>query len=158
MLKTVIISLFLFASSAAALEARAQTVKTWVDEEGVTHYSDQAPVEDGTEIKEIDLPDAGVSEYESKSVNERINKQLQQLEQDRKAREQEVEAGKKAREVEEALEREPIVGEEKKKKKDRTHDYTGPFPKPPPGPFPEKYPKLPTPINPVPVNPDNQSN
>ncbi|HKJ52631.1 MAG TPA: DUF4124 domain-containing protein [Gammaproteobacteria bacterium] len=159
MLKTVIISLFFFALSAAAIEARAQTVKTWVDEQGVTHYSDQAPAEDGARVKEIEVPEATVNEFESETVNERINKQLQQLEKDREAREQEAEANKKARDVEKAMERTPIVGEEKKQKKSSNRNYSGPYPKPPPGPFPEKYPRLPSLPNPVvPVNPDNQSN
>jgi hypothetical protein len=159
MLKTVIISLSLFALTAAAFEARAQTVKTWVDDEGVTHYSDQAPAEDGARVKEIELPEATVNEFESEAVNERINRQLQQLEKDRKAREQEAETSKKAREVERSLQRTPIVGEEKKEKKGSNRNYSGPYPKPLPGPFPEKYPRLPSLPKPVaPVNPDNQSN
>ena len=160
MLKIIIISLALFVLGVAALEAHAQTVKTWVDEEGVTHYSDQEPPGDGADVKEIQVPDASVSEFESENVTERLNKQLQQLEKDRKAREQEAEASKKARDVEEALEREPIEGVEKKKKSDRTHDYDykGPYPKPRPGPFPEKYPKLPESMKQNPLNPENQSN
>ncbi|MGD8839389.1 MAG: DUF4124 domain-containing protein [Gammaproteobacteria bacterium] len=157
MLKTVIISISLFALGAAALEAQAQTVKKWVDEEGVTHYSDQGPAEKGAEVKEIEVPDASVTEFESESVNERINKQLQQLEQDRKVREQEAEERKKARDVEEALEREPIEAE-KKRDKNNSRGYKGPYPKPLPGPFPEKYPRLPNTINPNPVNPENMSN
>ena len=47
MLKIIIISISLIALSAVALEAHAQTVKKWVDEEGVTHYSDQGPAEKG---------------------------------------------------------------------------------------------------------------
>lgn len=157
MLKIIIISISLIALSAVALEAHAQTVKKWVDEEGVTHYSDQGPAEKGAEVKEIEVPDASVTEFESESVNERINKQLQELEKDRKAREQEAEANKKARQVEEALEREPIEAETKKKK-DKSRVYKGPYPKPPPGPFPEKYPRLPDSMNPKSINPENMSN
>ena len=159
MLKIIIISLALFVLGVAALEAHAQTVKTWVDEEGVTHYSDQEPPGDGADVKEIQVPDASVSEFESENVTERLNKQLQQLEKDRKAREQEAEASKKAREVEKALQRNPIEAEEKREKKNSNRNYRGPYPQPLPGPFPEKYPRLPGYPNPVvPVNPDNQSN
>lgn len=159
MIKSIITAIFLVVPIAAAIEARAQTVKTWVDDQGVTHYSDQKPVEDGAEIREIELPEAAVTEFESESVNQRINKQLQQMEKDRKAREQEAEASKRARAVEKALEREPIVAGEKKKNKDRDRDYSGPFPKPLPGPFPEQYPRPRSLGNPsAPANPVNQGN
>lgn len=157
MIKIAISSLLLFVALGGPSAVRAQTVNTWVDEEGVTHFSDQKPA-DGAAVEEIEVPEASVTEFESEDVNERINRQLQQLEQDRMAREQEAEARKKARAVEEALEREPIVGEEKKKKKDRDRSYDGPFPKPLPGPFPEQYPRQRGPTLPSPPNPANQSN
>jgi hypothetical protein len=157
MIKIAISSLLLFVALGGLSAVRAQTVNTWVDEEGVTHFSDQKPA-DGAAVEEIEVPEASVTEFESEDVNERINRQLQQFEQDRMAREQEAEARKKARAVEEALEREPIVGEEKKKKKDRDRSYDGPFPKPLPGPFPEQYPRQRGPTLPSPPNPANQSN
>lgn len=157
MIKFTAAILLLFVALSAASAARAQTVNTWVDDEGVTHYSDQKPVDDGAEVREIEVPEGSVSGFESEDVNERINRQLQQLEQDRLAREQEAEERKRARAVEEALEREPIVADEKKKK-DRDRDYRGPYPKPPPGPFPEQYPRPRGPTVPSPANPANQGN
>ena len=132
--------------------ADAQTVKKWVDEEGVTHYSDRLPADDGGKIEEIEIPPAPVSEYDSEEVNQRLKKQLKELEEAREAREQEAEAAKKARELEQSLEREPVVEKDKKKKKDRDRPYSGPYPKPLPGPFPEQYPRQrgpATPENPI---------
>jgi hypothetical protein len=158
MIKYTATTLLLLVALSAVSGAGAQTVNTWVDDEGVTHYSDQKPVDDGAEVREIKVPEGSVSEFESEDVNERINRQLQQLEQDRLEREQEAEERKRARAVEEALEREPIVADEKKKKKDRDRDYKGPYPKPPPGPFPEQYPRQRGPTVPSPPNPANQGN
>jgi hypothetical protein len=141
MIKFAVTTMFLLVSLCVFSGARAQTINTWVDEEGVTHYSDQKPAGQGSEVKEIEVPKSSVSEFESEAVNERINRQLQKLEQDRKAREQQAEEQKRAKTAEEALEREPIVVEEKKKKKDKDRDYSGPYPKPLPGPFPEQYPR-----------------
>jgi hypothetical protein len=122
-------------------QTHAQTIKKWVDEEGVTHYSDREPVNDGAEVRDIEIQPEELDDFESDKVNERINRQLQQMQEDREAREREAEAAEKARAAEESLRREPIVGEEKKKNKDRDRNYRGPFPKPLPGPFPEKYPR-----------------
>jgi len=119
----------------------AQTVKKWVDEEGVTHYSDQEPVGGEAEVKDIETPEGSVTEYESEAVDKRIQKQLQQLEQDREAREQAAEEKERARAIEEAIEREPLVVEEtKKKNKEGRSRPGGPFPRPPPGPFPTPRP------------------
>jgi regulator of protease activity HflC (stomatin/prohibitin superfamily) len=128
----------------AAIEVHAQTVHKWVDEEGVTHYSDLKPANDGAEVREIEIPAAPVSGYDSKKVTERINKQVQQMQQEREAREREREAvaAEKARAADEALKREPIVGEKKKKDRNSNRNYWGPFPKPLPGPFPERIPRL----------------
>ena len=157
--KSITTLILLLASISTATGLRAQTVNTWVDDDGVTHYSDQKPAGDDTGIKQIEVPEAAVTGFESETVNERINKQLQQLEQDRVAREREAEARKRTKAVEEALEREPIVAGEEKKKKDRDRDYSGPYPKPPPGPFPEQFPRPRGPANPSgPVNPANQGN
>lgn len=141
------LTLILLALLIAPCGAQAQTVKKWVDEDGVTHYSDQKPAGDEAEVKEIEIPKGAISEFESQEVNERVNNVLQQMEQDRKAREAEAAEQKKARDAEKAKEREPIV-EEKKKKKDRDRSYDGPYPKPPPGPFPEKYPRQRGPVAP----------
>ena len=140
--KSVTTAILLFAISLVAIEANAQTVKKWVDDEGVTHYSDQKPVDEEAEIKEIEMPEAAVTKFESEEATERIKKQLQQMEQDRRAREQEAEAKERAKTIEEALERDPIVAEEKKKKKKKGSGYEGPYPKPPPGPFPKQFPDV----------------
>lgn len=131
----------LFGLSFVALPAYAQTVKTWVDEDGVTHYSDQKPSGDEAEVKEVEVPKANVTEFETEEANERIQKQLQQMEQDRKAREEAAQAKERARAIEEAIEREPLEAEEKKKKK-KGRSYDGPYPKPPPGPFPRPRPGI----------------
>ena len=122
--------------------AQAQTVKKWVDEQGVTHYSDQRPVEGEAGVEEIPVPDAGVTGFDADAANQRIQKQLQQIEQDRLARERELEQKKEAEALDEALEREPMVVEEKKKKKDGKgfgQKYKGPYPKP----ISERLPKPP---------------
>ena len=140
-----------FSTAFAVHEADAQTIKKWVDEDGVTHYSDRLPADDGGKIEEIEIPPAPVSEYDSEEVNQRLKKQLKELEEAREAREQEAEAAKKARDLEQSLEREPVV-EKDKKKKDRDRPYSGPYPKPLPGPFPEQYPRQrgpATPENPI---------
>ncbi len=114
--------------------AQAQTVKKWVDEQGVTHYSDQRPVEGEAGVEEIPVPEAGVTEFDADDANQRIQKQLQQIEQDRLARERELEQKKKAKALGEALEREPIEAAEDKKKKDEGRGfrdrYKGPYPMP----------------------------
>jgi hypothetical protein len=133
-----------------ALEVQAQTVNKWVDDKGVTHFSDQKPAGSEADVSEIEIPKGSVSEFDAQEVNERVNSVLQQLEQDRKAREAEAAARTRAREEERAFEREAVV-EEKKKKKDRNRPYYGPYPKPPPGPFPEQYPRQVGPA--VPSNP-----
>jgi hypothetical protein len=140
----------------AAIDADAQTIKKWVDEEGVTHYSDQLPVGEEADVREVDIPEAPVSEYDSGEVNERLKKQLQELEEAREAREREAEAADRTRELDQALEREPVVEQEKKKKKDRDRPYSGPYPKPLPGPFPEQYPRQRGPA--TPENPIERSN
>ncbi len=116
---SVISASVLFAVVVAGFSVQAQTVKTWVDEDGVTHYSDQKPADAGAEVKEVELPDANVTEFDTEETNTRIQKQLEQLERDRKAREAEAEAEERARALEEAMEREPMIVEEKKKKKKR---------------------------------------
>jgi hypothetical protein len=113
--------------------ALAQAVKKWVDEEGVTHYSDQKPVSGGGEVKQVEIPEAGVTITESKSMTERLRKQAQQLEQERKAREQAAQEKEEARAIEEALEREKLIPVPKKEKKNRPGNLGGiPYPKPSP--------------------------
>jgi UPF0716 family protein affecting phage T7 exclusion len=123
---------------------QSQTVKKWVDEDGVTHYSDRQPAAGEVEVEEVDVPEAGVvTEIDTQEANQRIQKQLEQLEQDRKAREQEARQRDTEKALEEALEREPLVAEEKKKKKKKRRGNTGgPYPRPPPGPFPQVRPGL----------------
>ncbi|MDH3762807.1 MAG: DUF4124 domain-containing protein [Gammaproteobacteria bacterium] len=137
---SVIVTSILFAFSIAAIPASAQTVKKWVDEDGVTHYSDQKPAGGDAEVKEIEVPDANVTEFESEQTSQRIEKQLRELEQDRKAREAEAKAKEEARALEESIEREPLIVEEKKKKKDRSSKKT---------PYPIQLPTLPKAPNPL---------
>ena len=131
---------FLIGLGFATFSLHAQTVKKWVDEEGVTHYSDQQPVEGATEVEEVEAEEAPVTEFEGQEASERIKEYLDQVEQEREAREREAAEKEQAEALEEALEREPIVGEEKKKKKDKGGGYRGPYPKPLPGPFPKPPP------------------
>lgn len=140
MKSSVIVTSILFAFSIAAIPASAQTVKKWVDEDGVTHYSDQQPAGGDAEVKEIEVPDANVTEFESEQTSQRIETQLRQLEQDRKAREAEAKAKEEARALEESIEREPLIVEEKKKKKDRSSKKT---------PYPIQLPTLPKAPNPL---------
>lgn len=118
---SVIAASILFAVVVAGFSVQAQTVKTWVDEDGVTHYSDQKPAGTGAEaeIKDVEIPDANVTEFDTEGTNTRIQNQLEKLQRDRKAREAEAEAKERARAIEEAMEREPLIVEEKKKKKKR---------------------------------------
>ena len=111
------LAILLLLPAAMALEVQAQTVNKWVDDEGVTHFSDQRPAGGDTDVREIEIPQGSVSEFDAGEVNERVNSVLQQLEQDRKAREAEAAARIKAREEEKALELEAVVEENKKKKK-----------------------------------------
>jgi hypothetical protein len=138
--------ILLCALNLAAIEVHAQTVYKWVDTEGVTHYSDLKPANDGALAREVEITSAPVSKYDSKTVTERINNQLQQMREDREAhereREAEAESAKKARVADEARRREPIFGEEKKKNRHRNRNYRGPFPKPFPRQYPERYPQL----------------
>ncbi len=109
--------------------ALAQTIQKWVDEDGVTHYSDKKPAAGEVEVKEVEIPEANVTIIDSKEITERVKKQAQQLEQERKAREQAAQEKEEARAVEEAMEREPMVAEEKKKK-NKSKNYDGPYPMP----------------------------
>lgn len=129
----------------AAGSTQAQTVKKWVDEEGVTHYSDQVPVDGGPGVKEVEVPEANVTPVDTEDANKRIQEQLKKMEQDRLAREQEAREKEEARALEEALEREELIPEEEKKKKDRSgrgHRPGDTYPKPPLGPFPIQRPRL----------------
>jgi len=170
MIKVSISSILFSALVFGVIEVRAQTINTWVDENGVTHYSDQKPADQGSGVREIDLPDAPVSEFDSKEANERIQKQLQQFERERKAREQAAEQAKQDRAAKEAAELEAAEAieaieaaqkkEKQRKKKKRNRSSGGPYPEPLPGQFPEQYPRSMewgVPANPgTPANQDGQ--
>lgn len=130
MRNTAIAATILLGSSIVTVPGQAQTVKTWVDEQGVTHYSDQAPVGGEAEVEVIVVPAAAMTGYETEEANERIQKQLEQLEQDRRAREQAAEHRQKTRALEEAIAREPLVVEPKKKESKRRRNPGGPYPRP----------------------------
>ncbi len=113
----------------------AQTVNKWVDQEGVTHYSDQQPHAGQVGLEEIGLPEVGISEFDSEEANLRILRHLRQLEKDRLAREQAAETGKQQRALDAVLEREPLVTEQRQKSNNRPkrgwrNEYKGPFPMP----------------------------
>ena len=57
-------------------QTHAQTIKKWVDEEGVTHYSDREPVNEGAEVRDIEIQPEELGDFESDKVNERINPML----------------------------------------------------------------------------------
>lgn len=117
----------------------AQSVQKWVDEQGVTHYSDQKPV--AGEAEEIEVPETNVTGFDGQETQERLEKKLEEMVQDREAREREAKQKQKAEALEEAMDREPLVVEEKKKKKRKGEKYKGPYPKP----VTERQPKPPTP-------------
>ncbi len=145
MKKSVITASILLGLIYAAGSAQAQTVKKWVDEEGVTHYSDQKPVDSEPGVQEIEVPEANVTPVDTEDANKRIKEQLKKMEEDRMAREQEAREKEEARALEEALEREEIIPVEKKKKDrdGRGHRPGDTYPKPPPGPFPIQRPTVP---------------
>ena len=146
MKKSVIAASILLGSIYAAGSAQAQTVKKWVDEEGVTHYSDQKPVDSEPGVQEVEVPEANVTPVDTQDANKRIKEQLKKMEEDRMAREQEAREKEEARALEEALEREEIIPAEEKKRKDnrgRGHRPGDTYPKPPPGPFPVQRPTVP---------------
>lgn len=146
MKNSIITVIILLGLSFVSFTGHAQTVKKWVDEEGITHYSDQEPVGREGDVKEMKVPKGSVTEYGSEEVDKRIQKQLKQMQQDREAREQAAEEKERARAIEESIEREPLIAEEKKKKnKEGRSRQTGPYPRPPPGPFPKPRPG---PVNP----------
>ena len=102
-----------------ATAAHAQTVKKWVDEEGVTHYSDVAPGS-AREVEQVNLPDVEEEDVEeADDITQRIKDQAAQMELERKQREADAAAEQREQELEEALSREEII-EAPKKDKDRS--------------------------------------
>lgn len=99
--------------------ALAQAVKKWVDDEGVTHYSDQLPGKGATPVEEYQVPQDRQHQSESESINQRIRNKGQQFEAERKQRERAAEQTQRQQAIEEALQRDEIVAVPKKKKKRR---------------------------------------
>ena len=99
--------------------ADAQSVKKWVDEDGVTHYSDQAPDKAASAVKNVDMEAASTTEYDSFETNQRIQNNLQKLVNERKQREAEAVDRRERRAAEEVLARDKLVEVPKKKKKKR---------------------------------------
>ena len=145
MKKSVIAASILLGLIYATGAAQAQSVKKWVDEEGVTHYSDQKPVDSEPGVQEIEVPEANVTPVDTEDANKRIKDQLKIMEEDRMAREQEAREKEEARALQEALEREELIPAEKKEKdnRGRGHRPGDTYPKPPPGPFPIQRPSVP---------------
>ena len=119
----------------------AQTVERWVDEDGVTQYTDKASVPDGVPSETVDVPEPGLVVEDSESTTERLKRSAERMEQDRKQRAAEAEAADRARALEESQAREEIFVEPEKKKKKKRR--SGPLVPPPPPPKPEKPPKQP---------------
>jgi hypothetical protein len=81
--------------SIVLLPAYADVVHKWVDEKGITHYSDEAPVADTSEMIQIELPRtpqaaaAAQGDYYSianqweRMLNERLERAKLKLEHDR---------------------------------------------------------------------------
>ena len=113
-----IVTILFFVVAAMASGLQAQTVQKWVDEDGVTHFSDQKPASNKSEVREIEIPSDALSGYDSKEVNQRLNTVIQQMEQDRMAREREFAAQKRAREAEKKAERQRQLEEDELKPKE----------------------------------------
>lgn len=104
--------------------AAAQTIKKWVDEEGVTHYSDKPPENGATPVDDVQVQDSAPADADSQTTTERLKKQAEILEQDRKQRELEAERKRKA-ERERAGAQEEIFVPKQRKDDDgyRRHRY-----------------------------------
>ena len=119
-MKSLLIPLFC-SVSLLATDVYAQTVKKWVDEEGVTHYSDIAP-DSGRRVEEVNLPaveEDAEDTREADDITQRIKDQAAQMELERKQREADAAAEQREQELEEALSREEII-EAPRKDKDRS--------------------------------------
>ncbi len=110
------------------------TVEKWIDADGVTHYTDKASVPEGIPSETVVLPELLPSEGEGQSTAERLQKQADRLERERKQRAKEAEAAERAQALEEALQRDELVEVPPKKKKKRRRKTPRPEPAPPPAP------------------------
>ena len=99
--------------------AAAQAIRKWVDDEGVTHYSDQAPVSPSAPVERVEVPQSDKPQFDSEQVTDRIQQQAEQFERERKQREREAAQSAERRAIEEALQRQEILAAPKKKKKRR---------------------------------------
>ena len=97
----------------------AQSVRKWVDAEGVTHYSDQPPSSAAAPVEKIEVPRSEEPQFDSEQVTNRILQQAEQFERERRQREREAAENDERRAIEEALQREEIFAAPKKKKKRR---------------------------------------
>ena len=137
-MKPVISILLLFLTLVFAnLAAVVETVEKWVHEDGVTHYTDKASVPEGVPSETVEVPEGTVVQ-DAQSTTERLKRQADKLEQERKQRAQEAEEADREEALEEALEREEIYSEpeKKKKKKRRKKKPVQPTPPPPEPPKP----------------------
>lgn len=106
-------------TAVAVAGANAQSVKKWVDDEGVTHYSDQAPVKSADQIKDVDVKDSNTTQFSAEEATGRIKKKAESLEFQRKQREAEAADSRERRAAEEVLARDKLIEAPKKKKKKR---------------------------------------
>ncbi len=108
--------LFFLCACLSSQSVLAQTVKKWVDEEGVTHYSDVVP-ESGRLVEEVTLPEVETDSESAEDISRRIKDQVLKMEEERRQREEEAAAEQRERDLEEALGREEIIEAPKKEKK-----------------------------------------
>ncbi len=114
------ISIIIFFSALlfANLAQAAQTVEKWVDENGVTQFTDKASVPEGVPSETVEVPEGTVVQ-DAQSTTERLQRKADKLEQERKQRATAAEEAERAQALEESLQREEIYAapEEKKRKK-----------------------------------------
>ena len=130
-MKTIALPILLPILLGASFAVPAQTIQKWVDENGVTHFSDKKPAGNNAEVKEIEIPDNAVSGYDSQEVSERLRDASHQMEFDRQIREQEFAKQKRRSEAAKDAKRRQAEYEEKLNKKEPKGIRVGPKP----GPF-----------------------
>ena len=130
-MKTIALPILLPILLGASFAVPAQTIQKWVDENGVTHFSDKKPAGNNAEVKEIEIPKNAVSGYDSREVNQRLGDAAHQMEFERMLRERQFAEQKRSREARKEAKRQQAEYEEKLNKKEPKGIRVGPKP----GPF-----------------------
>ena len=122
MIRTLTLLLFLSVLGGSQV-ASAQTIKKWVDDEGVTHFSDIPPDKGATPVEELTLPEeVQVDEADTEradDLTQRLKDKAAELQYEREQREQQAETRQLESDLDEALNREEIIAAPEKKKKSR---------------------------------------